>query len=185
VTLHCVVLAWLRAERHKWASKRPALLDDPDLDSPTENRHRLRLLYAIRGFFVMEIPPDTVWYEVRNLQHAHLGELHAIDIAGWTDRADRNEIVKVAMRKPSPLRKPPPEWELPILWGHSRAGPFTILEGNTRLSAYAGSGLSDLDIPILVGLSPMMCLWHIHDACGPLMQDMYVARDDGPGGRQA
>jgi hypothetical protein len=51
-------------------------------------------------------------------------------------------------------------------------GPFSILEGNNRLTAYACSTHSGLNTPVFVGLSPMRCLWHLVDRTGPLMQDL-------------
>jgi hypothetical protein len=62
----------------------------------------------------------------------------------------------------------------PILWGHSKAGPFTIIEGNKRLIAYAATGETTINIPVLIGLSPMRCLWHILDQAPPIMQDLIV-----------
>jgi hypothetical protein len=125
-----------------------------------------------RNVFVVEIPPDTEWFEVRYLTDDDLGELRAVNFGDWTVPEERNELSKIAMRKQLPLRVYPSNWEPPILWSHSRNGPFAILEGNNRLTAYAGSGRSDLKIPALVGLSPMACVWHISDHCGFLMQDL-------------
>lgn len=182
VSMHKVILAWLRAERGTniagllsqlpaavWSPGLSNLLDHADLSDPEENRARLRLLYMIRNIFVVELPPDTKWYEVHSLTDGELEELRAINHPGWTDPNDKNEIAKVAARRNLHLTEPPPNWEPPILWGHSRAGPFTIIEGNTRLTAYTASGRADLNIPVFVGLSPMSCYWHILDNCGVLM----------------
>jgi hypothetical protein len=180
--MHHVVLAWLRAERDSYVAEvQPKTglsvleiagrLDSPDLENPVQNRARLRLLYWARNLFVLEIPADTEWFEVRNLKHEHTGELLAVNHAAWTDKADKNELQKVAKRKAQPLRKPLSEWELPILWGHDSDGPFTIMEGNNRLTSYVGSGQTDLDIPVFVGLSPLKCLYHLPDQAGPLIRD--------------
>jgi hypothetical protein len=75
VSMHHVVLAWLRSERDTniqrilaqlpallWAPGLSQLLDHANLNDSEENRARLRLLYLIRNIFVLEIPPDTKWY---------------------------------------------------------------------------------------------------------------------------
>jgi hypothetical protein len=180
-----VVLAWLRAERHSrlaaallrfpapvWQPGLTNLLDQADLNDPEQNRARLRLLYVIRNIYVLEIPPDTEWYEVASLTDADLAELHAVNHQTWTDANDRNELQSVAMRKRLAMSSDPSTWDPPILWGHDRSGPFTILEGNNRLTAYAGSGRTGLSIPVLVGLSAMKCVWHILDGATPLVGDL-------------
>jgi hypothetical protein len=187
VSMHHAVLAWLGAERSTnvaavlsqfptmlWALGLSQLLDHADLNSAEENRARLRIMYLIRNVFVLEIPPDTEWYEVRTLTDAELSELHTVNHAGWNNAADRNELRNVAARKPIQLNAPPSNWDTPILWGHDRTGPFTIVEGNNRLTAYAGSGHSGLDIPVLVGLSAMRCHWHLLDNAPLLIYDLIV-----------
>jgi hypothetical protein len=179
--MHHVVLKWVRAERYGHlttavgsaavASAAP-LLDHPNLDDAQENRARLRLLYQARIRFVVEVPPDTVWFRVENLVYADLNEIYAVNYPGWTDPADNNELLKVGLRKQLPMTTPPSQWEEPILWGHENTGPFSILEGNHRLAAYAGSGRTDLDIPVVIGLSPMACVWHVFDKAHVLIQDM-------------
>jgi len=93
----------------------------------------------------------------------------------WNDPADKNELALVAVRKPLQLKALPASWEQCILWGHDKKGPFTIIEGNNRLIAYKASAQTGLNIPVLVGLSPTRCIWHILDNCGFLMQDL-IAR---------
>jgi len=176
ISLHNVVAAWLRAERAE-VNKRVTvsvtrLLDQPDFNDPSENRERLRLLYRIRNLFVLEIPPDTAWFEVDSLTDAELPELYAINHHNWTDAADRNELAKVAVRKNLILRGTPSAWDPPILWGHDKYGPFTILEGNHRLAAYVASGKSSLSIPVLVGLSMLACHLHRPDNSPPLIRDL-------------
>ena len=96
----------------------------------------------------------------------------AMNYHEWTDPADQNELVKVGARKHFQLTNPPSEWGSIVLWGHAKQGPFTIIEGNHRLTAYVGGGGVGLDIPVLVGLSPLKCHWHILDASPLLMQDL-------------
>jgi hypothetical protein len=67
VSVHQVVLEFLRGERETRFNFLPLWLptiDDPNLNDPLENHKRLRLLYAQRGMFMIEIPPDTVWSQV-------------------------------------------------------------------------------------------------------------------------
>jgi hypothetical protein len=183
VNLHPVVLTWLRAERGGYVEQaRKALglsladvadlLDSADLANPDQNRARLRLLYGARNIFSLEIPPDTEWYNVRNLKHEHLNELLVVNHPAWNDPAHHNELHEVAKLKNRSLEKPPSEWDSPILWGHDRNGPFTIMEGNNRLASYVASGRTDLDIPAFIGLSPLKCLYHLPDGARPLIRDM-------------
>ena len=112
---------------------------------------------------------------MRNLTHNEINELRAVNHGDWSDPADKNELQNVAARKKVDLQDEPSDWEPPILWGHARSGPFTIIEGNHRLTAYFATGRNDLDIPVFVGMSPLKCHWHRPDECGLLMQDL-IAR---------
>jgi hypothetical protein len=160
-----VRLAFLRAEWDRWLpSQLRWLIDEADLGNATENRVRLGLLDLCRGPLLQHVPTSTEWYVVRCLETHHLPELLVIGRCGWDDERDRNELAAVARRKPLGLKKPAAAWEALILWGHSKDGPFTILEGNNRLVAYAsGSGQPPLGIPVYVGLSADHCHWHLHD----------------------
>jgi hypothetical protein len=181
VSMHEMVLAWLQAERDRFVTHPQAglithLLDAPDLTIASENRDRLRLLYSIRNLLMLEIPPDTQWYLVDSLTDAELDQLHAINHHEWTGPADNNELRLVAKRKTLTLSSAPSTWNAPILWGHDKQGPFTIIEGNKRLTAYAGSGQTGLNIRVLVGLSPLANYWHLPDRAGFLLQDMLQPR---------
>src|SRR3981189_897177 len=159
VSMHEVVLAWIRAERNKNDAKQTwpvdadltVLLDNADLRDAAQNRRRLQLLYLIRSKFFLEIPPDTDWYKCILVRY-DFSNLHVIKHPNWDNLGD--ELLKVAASKPLKLISPPSRWDHPVFWGHDRNGPFTILEGNHRLTAYAGTGESDLNITALVGLSP-------------------------------
>lgn len=163
-----VCLAFLRAEWHKvpaitsWHDRR--LVDDPDLASAGENSLRRLILGAWREPIVGRIPSDTAWWRVRFLRDTHAGQLLVIGSEDWRSPADSNELLAVARRRSEPLRMPPEQWEPPILWGHYRDGPLTILEGNNRLVNYtASSPRSPLAVESLVGLSTAPCLWHLPD----------------------
>jgi hypothetical protein len=110
------------------------------------------------------VPGTTKWYEVRALEDAHLNELRVIGHCGWDDRRDANELSAVAGRKPATLASSPQTWDPLVLWGHTADGPFTILEGNNRLVAYAsGRSKPGLGVPVFVGLSTDPCHWHLPD----------------------
>jgi hypothetical protein len=180
-SVHEIVAEYLRAEKDRLAcSLSPEnvrhlapLIEQPDLANPSQNHARLRCLWMIRGRLFAEIPPDTEWFEVRSLSRNHLCNLHVIARCGWDDPDDQNELYRVAARKPEVLRTAPSQWLRPILWGHARSGPFTIIEGNHRLIGYASSKeQAELSIPVLVGLSPSLCFWHHFDPCGFIANDL-------------
>src|SRR5215510_5621248 len=97
VSLHRMILAYLRAERARvevvcrnsklprllWRRTLAEILDEANIDDPEENRTRLRLLYLFRSPIVFEIPPDTEWWEVNNLTDNELEDLYVIGSAGW------------------------------------------------------------------------------------------------------
>ena len=178
VTVHETVAEFLRGERHRFVdAASPAemvLIDSPNLDDPQANHMRLRYLHLSRCHLIGEIPPDTRWYEVRHLTDKELSELHVIARCGWDDPSDKNELLRVASRRPKALTSQPTSWARPILWGHEEAGPFTIIEGNNRLTAYASQGQQrGLMIPALVGLSPTPCFFHVFDQANKVANDFW------------
>lgn len=176
LSIHDVVSEFLLSERGKYAWLGPALMakiDSPVTSNSSDNHLRLRLLYWRRLHLMAEIPPDTKWYEVRRLTDAELSELRVIGRCGWDSPHDQNELEKVATRLQESLFEEPIAWHKPILWGHDRLGPFTILEGNHRLTAYCGSNKpKTLSVPVLVGLSPTPCFWHLPDQPHFLANDL-------------
>lgn len=184
VSFNEYVLAFLRAEQQtnvaQEIARQPSMgprissaLDAPDLTDSEQNWLRLRLLNVIRSRYIAEIPGDTVWHTVRSLTDDDLPNLFVTRHATWTSIADNNELGAVARRKPIPLRQQPSGWTPVILWGHERAGPFTIIEGNHRLVSYVSSGGGGLKIPVLVGLSATSCYWHPPDPARVLVLDMW------------
>jgi hypothetical protein len=167
VGIYPVHLAFFQAEFAKLPGKMPGdeeLAEHPDPGDPAQNERRRTLLYGWRGPLLNRIPDSTTWYEVRYLREGHLHQLRAINFPEWNSPKDRNELVKVARRKPIALTEEPHRWRAPILWGHDRRGPFTILEGNNRLTAYATlSRRPPLQLAVYVGLSVDRCCWHVPD----------------------
>jgi hypothetical protein len=172
-----LVHAFLVAERDRvlcLPGVTSALLDSPDLSDPAQNHFRLRILYYLRLYLLAEVPPDTEWYRVVGFDRSHLSNLLIIGRCGWDMPTDRNELLTAApIRKKGPLRTAPSLWGPIILWGHTTAGPFTILEGNNRLSAYVEDGVQEaLPESVIVGLSPTYCFWHLPDPVKMLANDM-------------
>jgi hypothetical protein len=168
-SMHDIALAFLRAERDKslaqvmFGDRR--IVDKPDLTDAVENNLRASLLCGMREPLLRLVPAGTRWFEVKHLRECHFAQLHAINHAYWNHRDDMNELDKIAVRKPQVLRGSIGDWEPPILWGHDASGPFTILEGNHRMSALAGSQVERVRcaLPVYVGLSAELCVWHHPD----------------------
>src|SRR5262245_22025454 len=167
VSFHHVRLAFLRAEWHKIPGSSQAtrfLIDRPDLTSHIDNERRRCLLEEHRAPLLRHVPHDTSWFEVNHLFPNHLEELLVIGRCGWDSPDDGNQLALVAKRCPRPLQDLPHTWAQPIFWGHSRRGPFTILEGNNRLVALAGSTpIPEFQLSLYIGLSSAPCRWHLPD----------------------
>lgn len=191
ISVYQVILAFLIAERQQnvqkliidrgfmSATEVDRLLHAPDIDNPDDNYFRLRMLYLYRNVFFCELPPDTVWHEVKYLTDAELRELYVAGRCGWDDPNyhDRNELFNVANRRDEQLDTPPDQWRPIVLWGHTRAGPFTIIEGNHRLVAYARSGLKSLKIPVLIGISTNNFFFHLDDLPRLALHDFWKIRN--------
>jgi hypothetical protein len=181
-SLHAVYAAFLASERRHYSELGEdlvALIDHPNLDSPAENFFRIRLLYARRAPVLGEIPPDTVWHSVRSVRLAdHLDELRVMRVSDWIHSdlapADDRRLARIAAWRQKPLTDRPETWHPPVLWGHSKDGPFTIIEGNNRLTALASQEPeSTFPIPAFVGLSALPCVWHEGDPPQILLRDMW------------
>jgi hypothetical protein len=171
VTINHVYHAFLKGEYDKifpnqkaQGVQNRAIVEHPDLTDKSQNYKRALLLLNYRSPLLLRIPCSTVWYEVSSLEEYHLGELRIIGRCGWDDINDQNELLSVADRRSENIDSLPIEWNTPILWGHTKEGPFTILEGNHRLVAYASSNhRPQLHIPVYIGLSEDYCFWHLLD----------------------
>jgi hypothetical protein len=170
ISIHQVVLEYVRCEQRTTSFPTPAewqaVIDNPNLSDPLENQKRLRVLYIRRASFMIEIPPDTTWWEVHSLTERELGELYASAKHNPAWDGPGNQLERVATAIPViPLEAPPDAWPgRIILWAHDKEGPFTILEGNHRLLAYTQSTARPrLQLDVYVGLSPSYCFWHYAD----------------------
>jgi hypothetical protein len=162
-----VWLAYLRSEWNRVARLNPEaderIVSAANLASSGENDERCRLLATIRWPLIEAIPADTRWFEVHTLRAEHIEELHVIGHCGWDHPhgEDANELTAVSARRQIPLHGDLHCCE-PILWGHAPQGPFTILEGNQRLIAWARAATTPaVSLNAYVGLSPSACEWHI------------------------
>jgi hypothetical protein len=168
-SLDAVVLEFLRAEWNKFLPLLQhgdrCLVDQSDLSDAAQNAVRLELLLSVRHPLLERVPPDTRWFEVRYLGVRHFWQLRNIHHIHWSGHSNTNELLEIAQVRPEKLRGEPGGWPMPILWGHDQGGPFTILEGNHRLTALAGAAArwQDLRMPALVGLSATPCWWHRPD----------------------
>jgi hypothetical protein len=177
VSINNVVSEFLRGERDTISRICPPwlpIIDSPNLRDPLENHKRLRLLYIHRANFWIEVPPDTVWHEVHSLTEDELDELYLSARHNGEWDAAGSRLVKVAAVSPPPLRASPDVWPgRIILWGHGQTGPFTILEGNHRMLAYAAAPRRPLlDIGVHIGLSESFCYWHFADPPKKLGNDL-------------
>jgi hypothetical protein len=164
VPLPHVIGAFLRAEAYKFDQRNYALTEEDrrainsrDYTSADDNVRRERLLLQAlgRAGIFQFVPRDTQWFEIC-LRNNHLNELLVIPVYGWLNLSSRGLIQ---------LRTDPQRWEPPILWSHDWTGPFTILEGNTRLIAHAQRvPLPPLEVPAYVGLSASRSHWHLTDS---------------------
>ena len=165
-TVDAMIAEFVKAERDKLRPISPALIDAPNLNDARDNGVRRLVLWERRGPLLDRIPADTKWHEVSPITAAHLDALHHINSSDWTAPGiDFNEVLSVAKRRPTaPLRGQPGDWPLPILWGHSKSGPLSILEGNNRFADYVATNpRPTMSITAIVGLSPSPCIWHILD----------------------
>jgi hypothetical protein len=131
ITIHRVISEFLRAERDNFAPIHPPwtpLINSPNLDDPLENNKRLRLFYIKRSIFWIEIPLDTIWYEVNSLTANELDELYVSAKHNPVWDGAGNKLDRVAAVEKIPLHTPPEAWGRVILWGHNKDGPFSIIE---------------------------------------------------------
>src|SRR5262249_30251216 len=109
---HHVVLEFLRSEQKTTKFPTPpdwqSVIANPNLSDPLENQKRLRLLYIPRARFMIEIPPDTTWWEVHSLTENELGELYVSAKHNTEWDGPGNQLGQVAAAIPAiPLDAPP------------------------------------------------------------------------------
>ena len=160
-----VVIAFLKAERHRSSRyglhlthEQNRLIDSPNPNDQIENQQRLSLLRTSfrRASLWDAIPANTQWYRIEYLRYSHLSELLVISDKSWLNFASR-----IPKQMTGPER-----WAPPILWAHSREGPFTVLEGNNRINWVAAKRYNRLEVAVMIGVSADRCSLHWPDLIG-------------------
>jgi hypothetical protein len=162
-SVHEMHLAFLRSEWDKWPLisahwDRGIISGSADVSSLIENNLRAQMIWTVRSGIFQWIPADTQWFRLQHARRQHVPQLRAINHADWTSSQDMNELEKVARRVTHECWIPEGAWS-PILWAHDKDGPFTIIEGNHRMTALARSDM-EFSLDAFVGLSKRLCVWH-------------------------
>lgn len=157
-----------------------ALVQQPNLDSPSECAKRRALLFVRHLALWKEIPADTEWYEVE-VQETGLERLRVFPRAQWRRVARGNlrlpDVVEKLGSRPAQdtrnpflrringfrqrLAHPEPLPGAVVLIGRNEYEPLTIIDGNHRLAAALLEGRAR-QLRVLCGLSPNMhqCCWY-------------------------
>ena len=155
----------------------------PEFGNSSDNRLRRALLYLRRGRLWREIPADTEWWEVE-LENEDLQRIRVFPRDQWRAHSDRNYcLLETAQRIGSEISQSsdpflaklrslaeeltqtsgPVERGTVLLIGMGNNGPWTIIEGNHRLTAAVLVSPNDahLQFRFLCGFSPHMidCCW--------------------------
>jgi len=159
------------------------LVMEPDLDCAAENALRRALLFRRRGHMWRELPPDTAWWEVE-VEPPDLERVRVFPRAQWRKVADGSfllhdiaerirtqsfrgrtrEFVARVQALSYQLRRGGEESAV-MLIGVNEDSPFTIIEGNHRMTAavLASPSLVHGRFRVLCGFSPRMtenCWYH-------------------------
>ena len=163
-------------EFHHDRNRFEPLVFEANLANEAENALRRALLFRRRGHMWRELPADTQWWEVE-IEDCDLNLIRVFPRAQWRQMAGddfllRGIVQRIRDRQFSPkvndfvakvqalsyrLRIEPIS-SCVLLIGVAENQPFTILEGNHRLTAalLAGPHLLRTRFRVLVGLSPKM-----------------------------
>lgn len=163
-------------EFHRDREKFEQLVLEADTTNETENALRRALLFRRRGHMWRELPADTTWWEVQ-LEAVDLPRLRVFPRAQWRKVADRSfQLTEITERIRSQHFTGPtaefvtkiqslsyqlrhhPDNSSVLLIGVDEIQPFTILEGNHRLTAalLASGDVFQTRFRVLCGLSPRM-----------------------------
>jgi len=158
----------------------------PDLSNESDNQLRRALLYRRRGRLWREIPADTEWWEVE-LHNRDLRRVRVFPRDQWRKHSDRHYYLldtaeRIASRISAPsdpfigkLRSLCEEFLAArdatrgsvLLVGLGDSGPWTIIEGNHRMTAavLVSESEAHLHFRFLCGFSPHMmdCCWYHTD----------------------
>jgi hypothetical protein len=152
------------------------LVMESDVTNETENALRRALLFRRRGHMWRELPSDTQWWEVE-IELSDLNLIRVFPRAQWRrvangsfllrDIAERIRTVRFKGRTRDFIAKVQalsyrirmePDSSSVLLIGLDETHPFTILEGNHRLTAalLAGHSVLEKRFRVLCGFSPNM-----------------------------
>ncbi len=161
------------------------LVLNPDLSDARENAIRRALLFHRRGRLWRELPPDTEWWEVE-LEPKDVKRIRIFARNHWlqygaptfllADTAERvrsriadhsQDAFITKLRSLSTEMAQDAEYSSVILITINESTPFTILEGNHRMTAAALLSLETLNrrFRFICGFSPRMaeCCWYRTD----------------------
>jgi len=163
-------------EFHRDRSNFEQLVLEADVTNETENALRRALLYRRRGHMLRELPADTQWWEVQ-IEASDLNLVRVFPRAQWRrvaggsfllrDIVERIRTVRFSGRTRDFISKVQAlsyrirlekDASSVMLIGVDEERPFTILEGNHRLTAalLAGQGVLEQRFRVLCGLSHNM-----------------------------
>jgi hypothetical protein len=161
---------------HRDRAKFEAIVMNPDLSDDLENSLRRALLFRRRGHMWRELPADTEWWVVE-LEAGDLNKVRVFPRANWRKVSNGSfwlsdivqriregrfggrtaEFVAKIQSLSYSLRRQPDTSSI-LLIGIDETHPFTILEGNHRLTAavLASADLTQWKFRVLAGFSPKM-----------------------------
>ncbi len=152
------------------------LVLEANVTNETENALRRALLFRRRGHMWRELPADTQWWEVE-IEPSDLNLIRVFPRAQWRRVADGSFLLRDIVNRIRTTRfsgktrdfiskvqalsyrlRVENDNSSVLLIGRDEQNPFTILEGNHRLTAamLAGQGLLQKRFRILCGFSPSM-----------------------------
>jgi O-antigen/teichoic acid export membrane protein len=156
------------------------IVRSPNLEDPSENAKRRALLFIRHFALWKELPSDTEWFEVE-VRDPDLDRIRVFPRAQWRKLAPRSFWIREVaerIRKQEEIKEGPFGSKLAaigsrlqeaddlgcvLLIGVNENEPFTILDGNHRLTAsMLTSPPSTGRLRFLCGLSPRMteCCWY-------------------------
>ncbi len=169
-----------QSEFHRDRQQFEKLVLEADLTNKHENAIRRALLFRRRGHMWRELPPDTQWWEVE-LEPEDLKQIRVFPRAQWRTVSNGSFLLsdivqRIRTRKfhgstrdfISKVQALSYQLRMDhgssgvLLIGVDEARPFTILEGNHRLTAalLASSELVHTRFKVLCGMSP-----HMEESC--------------------
>jgi hypothetical protein len=163
-------------EFHRDRGNFEQLVLEANVTNETENALRRALLFRRRGHMWRELPADTQWWEVE-IELSDLNLVRVFPRAQWRRVADGSFLLRDIVERIRTVRfsgrtrdfiskvqalsyriRAEKDTSSVMLIGIDEKCPFTILEGNHRLTAalLAGQSILEHRFRVLCGLSPNM-----------------------------